>query len=157
MERLTDELERAATALLERVDELGGAARAIEARFFQEEIARSAYEYQLSVERGDTVIVGVNKFADGEAPPVIPTPDYTRARARAGGAPDGLQGQPGRSGAWPRALDALGAAAAGYADGVTVAERAPLMPPIIDAVRVRASVGEISDALRGRWGEYRPA
>ena len=51
--------------------------RAIGASFFQEEIARSAYEYQLRVESGDAVIVGVNKFADGQAPPVISTPDYS--------------------------------------------------------------------------------
>ncbi|HEX8725618.1 MAG TPA: methylmalonyl-CoA mutase family protein [Gemmatimonadaceae bacterium] len=156
VERLTDELERAATKLLARVDELGGAARAIEGRFFQEEIARSAYEYQLSVERGDTVVVGVNRFADQEAPPVIPTPDYTeleRAQvARLAAA------KAGRDAAAVRhALEALDAAAAGYADGAPIAARAPLMPAIIDAVRVRVSVGEISDALRRRWGEYRPA
>ncbi len=155
VERLTDELERAATALLARVDELGGAARAIDGRFFQEEIARSAYEYQLSVERGDTVVVGVNKFADQEGSPVIPTPDYSElergqvARVKAARA--------GRdASALARTLDALGAAAAGYADGATIADRAPLMPLIIDAVRARASVGEIADVLRARWGEYRP-
>ena len=63
--------------LLAKVDELGGAAKAIGASFFQEEIARSAYEYQMRVERGETVIVGVNKFADDSPPPVIPTPDYS--------------------------------------------------------------------------------
>jgi methylmalonyl-CoA mutase N-terminal domain/subunit len=77
VEHLTDTLERHAMELLVRVDELGGAARAIGASFFQEEIARSAYEYQLRVERGDAVIVGVNKFADGQEPPVIATPDYS--------------------------------------------------------------------------------
>ena len=74
---LTDELERRATELLAKVDELGGAAKAIAASFFQEEIARSAYEFQLRVESGETVIVGVNKFADDSPPPVIPTPDYS--------------------------------------------------------------------------------
>src|SRR4051812_45530733 len=77
VEHLTNELERGATELLARVDALGGAARAIGASFFQEEIARSAYEYQLKVERGEAIIVGVNKFADGQAPPVIATPDYS--------------------------------------------------------------------------------
>ena len=77
VEHLTNELEKGAMALLARVDELGGAARAIAASFFQEEIARSAYEYQLRVESGSTVIVGVNKFADEQEPPVIPTPDYS--------------------------------------------------------------------------------
>jgi methylmalonyl-CoA mutase N-terminal domain/subunit len=59
------------------VDALGGAARAIEASFFQEEIARSAYDQQMRVEHGETVIVGVNKFADGAPPPIIPAPDYS--------------------------------------------------------------------------------
>src|SRR3954469_6345956 len=77
VEQLTSELEAAAVALMEQVDALGGAARAIDAGFFQEEIGRSAYEYQLKVERGESVIVGVNKFAGGEEPPVIPTPDYS--------------------------------------------------------------------------------
>ena len=77
VEHLTNELERRALELLARVDELGGAAKAIGASFFQEEIARSAYEYQMRVERGDAVIVGVNKFTDGKAPPVIPAPDFS--------------------------------------------------------------------------------
>src|SRR4051812_8222949 len=69
VEHLTTELEQRAMELLARVDELGGAAQAIAAGFFQEEIGRSAYEYQLGVERGDTTIVGVNRFADGSEPP----------------------------------------------------------------------------------------
>ncbi len=154
VERLTNELERAATELMARVDTLGGAARAIEASFFQEEIARSAYDYQLSVERGDTTVVGVNRFADGEAPPVIPTPDYSELErgqvARLVAAKRARDG-----GAVQRALAALGAAAASYA--TSGGARPPLMPHIIDAVRARASVGEISDVLRAQWGEYRPA
>jgi methylmalonyl-CoA mutase N-terminal domain/subunit len=75
VEHLTNELERRALDLLAKVDELGGAAKAIGASFFQEEIARSAYDYQMRVERGETVIVGVNKYADNNGPPVIPSPD----------------------------------------------------------------------------------
>src|SRR6185437_1279249 len=77
VEHLTTALEQQATELLSRVDSVGGAAKAIDASFFQEEIARSAYDYQLSVERGETVIVGVNKFTDDAPVPPIPTPDYT--------------------------------------------------------------------------------
>jgi methylmalonyl-CoA mutase N-terminal domain/subunit len=77
VEHLTTTLEREATALLERVDALGGAARAIEAGFFQEEIGRSAYAHQLRVERGETVIVGVNRFAEGDEVPVVAAPDYS--------------------------------------------------------------------------------
>ena len=156
VERLTNELEDAAMALLRRVDELGGAARAIDARFFQEEIARSAYEYQLSVERGDTTVVGVNKFADDEAPLVIPTPDYSELE----------RGQVARlrevkaqrdDAAVAHALGALGHAAHGYSDAMRNGEAPTLMPIIVDAVRARATVGEIADVLREQWGEYRPA
>jgi methylmalonyl-CoA mutase, N-terminal domain len=152
VEHLTNELERRATELLEKVDELGGAAKAIGASFFQEEIARSAYEYQLSVERGETVIVGVNKFADGEAPPVIPAPDFSALE----------RGQVERLAAVKSARD--GAAVANALHELTVASQGytsagskdPMMGLIIDAVRARASVGEIADTLRATWGTYRP-
>ncbi|MDB4882948.1 MAG: methylmalonyl-CoA mutase, large subunit [Gemmatimonadetes bacterium] len=154
VEQLTTALETAALELMGRVDELGGAARAIEAGFFQEEIGRSAYEHQLRVERGETVIVGVNRFAEGESLPVVAPPDYTAleldqrscladVRARR----DGLELR--------RSLAALDEAAAGYAER-SAASRPQLMPLIIDAVRARASVGEISDVLRARWGAYKP-
>ena len=153
VEHLTDTLERHATELLVRVDELGGAARAIGASFFQEEIARSAYEYQLRVERGDAVIVGVNKFADGQEPPVIATPDYSALERdqveRVRGVRQKRDGE--RAAA---ALTALRESSRTYvAVGVT---RAPLMELIVDAVRARASVGEIADALRSEWGTHRP-
>ncbi len=154
VEQLTNELESRAEALLQQVDELGGAAKAIAGGFFQEEIGRSAYEYQLRVERGETVIVGVNKFADSAEAPVIPSPDYSalereqvaRVAAVRAARDAGVHG---------RALAALGEAAASYA-GDAGPERAHLMPLIIDAVRARASVGEISDVLSARWGSYRP-
>jgi methylmalonyl-CoA mutase N-terminal domain/subunit len=154
VEQLTTALETGAMQLLERVDELGGAARAIEAGFFQEEIGRSAYEYQLRVERGESVIVGVNRFADGSEVPVMPAPDYSalerdqvarlaETRARRDAAVSSA------------AMTALREAAGGYGQQ-TARNRTPLMPLIIDAVRARATVGEISDALRERWGAYRP-
>jgi len=153
VEQLTDALERQAEALLARVDELGGAAQAIAAGFFQEEIARSAYEYQLSVERGDTTIVGVNRFADGSEPPVIATPDYS-ALERDQVARLAAVRAARDAAAVDRALAQLreGASAFGAGHGA----RAPLMPLIVDAVRARASVGEISDTLSGAWGTYRP-
>src|SRR6185503_7497315 len=76
VESLTTELEKRATDLLARVEERGGAVRAVEQGFFQEEIARSAYEQQMRVESGATVVVGVNRFADEKDPPVIHLPDY---------------------------------------------------------------------------------
>jgi len=154
VEQLTSALESGAIQLLERVDALGGAARAIEAGFFQEEIGRSAYEHQLRVERGEAVIVGVNKFADGSEAPVLAAPDYSalerdqvarlmEVKARRDAA------------AVQRALEALRGTARVYGrDGSTTHD--PLLPLIVDAVRARGSVGEISDALRAEWGAYRP-
>ena len=81
VESLTDELERRAVELMARVEELGGSASAIEAGFLQDEIAKSAYAYQLAIEAGETVIVGVNKFADGAESLDIPTPNYSRLEA----------------------------------------------------------------------------
>ncbi|MFL5608722.1 MAG: methylmalonyl-CoA mutase family protein, partial [Gemmatimonadaceae bacterium] len=147
-------LEREAEALLGRVDALGGAARAIAAGFFQEEIGRSAYEHQLRVERGDSIIVGVNKFADDAPPPVLASPDYS-ALEREQVARLAAVKRARDAASVQRAVAALGAAAKPYAD-VARSARTPLMPLIIDAVRARASVGEISDALAAEWGTYRP-
>jgi methylmalonyl-CoA mutase N-terminal domain/subunit len=151
VEALTSELERRALELIAKVESLGGSAKAIEAGFFQEEIARSAYEYQLAVERGERVIVGVNKFADGEDPPVIPTPDYSKLAAGQIARVKALKAKRDAK-AVRAALDSLAAAApkVGTKD-------APLMPLIIDAVRARATVGEISDAFERCWGRYHPA
>ena len=154
VEVLTDELERRARELLAQVEGFGGSAPAIDTGFFQDEIGRSAYEYQLAVEQGTTTIVGVNRFGDGEDPPIIPAPDYgaleAEQRQRL------AQVRAGRDAARVSAtLEAIRAAAPSYL-GRGGAVTVPLMPMIIDAVRARASLGEISDVLRGVWGEYRP-
>jgi methylmalonyl-CoA mutase N-terminal domain/subunit len=154
VEELTNTLERDAEALLERVDALGGAAQAITAGFFQEEIGRSAYEHQLRVERGETVVVGVNKFADDAPPPVIAAPDYSALEreqvVRLAAVKRGRDAAAVR-----RTLAALGTAARSHVADARSA-RTSLMPLIVDAVRARASVGEISDTLAAEWGTYRP-
>ena len=153
VESLTNELESRARALLETVDAMGGSAEAIARGFFQEEIARSAYEYQLRVERGDTVIVGVNRFTDGGEPPVIPSPDFSALeRAQVARLAEVRRQRDGA--AVERALAALRTAATPYAS--VGAARPALMPLLIDAVRARASVGEIADTLAEVWGRYRP-
>ena len=152
VESLTDDLERRAMELIARVDEIGGAERAVAAGFFQEEIARSAYEFQLRVEAGETAIVGVNIFADSAEPPVIPSPDYSALEKDQVGKLAEVRGRRD-CGAVTAALAALGDAA----DRSEAAVQSPLMPLIIDAVRLRATVGEISDTLAGKWGVYHPA
>ncbi|MES2524444.1 MAG: methylmalonyl-CoA mutase family protein [Gemmatimonadota bacterium] len=154
VEKLTDEMEARALTLIEKVDALGGAAEAIRAGFFQEEIGRSAYEYQLRVEAGQTVVVGVNRFGDGQDPPIIPAPDFSAlekdqvarlATTRASRDPNALS----------RALASIAEAAQEYLPEHT-GPRTPLMPRIVDAVRLRASVGEIADTLERAWGRYQP-
>ena len=146
VEALTDRLEREARALLEQVEALGGPARAIERGFFQDAIARSAYAYQQAVESGTRVVVGVNQFAADESPPSIPAPDYS-ALAAAQRRRVATMRKERDAGKVRNALDGVVVAAKGSAN---------LMPRIIDAVRARATVGEISDALREVWGVYRP-
>ena len=138
---------------MQAVDDRGGAARAIEASFFQEEIARSAYEQQMRVERGETVIVGVNKFGDAAPPPIIPAPDYSALeREQVERLKSSRAARDARR--VTSALDALRVAAQAYAS--PNASNAGVMELIIDAARARASVGEIADTLRAAWGEYRP-
>jgi methylmalonyl-CoA mutase N-terminal domain/subunit len=150
VEHLTSELERRAMELLQRVDERGGAAKAIP--FFQEEIGRSAYEHQMRVERGETVIVGVNRFTDDSAVPEVPTPDYSRLEKEQVARLKTVRAKRDAK-KWDAALKALAQAA----DGFGKKGGTSLVPHIVDAVRARASVGEIANVLRERWGAYRPA
>ena len=147
VERLTDDLERGATALIEQVEAMGGAARAIERGYFQEAIARSAYDQQRAVESGEQVVVGVNRFDDGSGVPTVVQPDYQTL----------AEGQRRRVVDARARRDAVAAdhALAGLRKAAKAAD-APLMPRILDAVRARATVGEISDVLRAVWGVYHP-
>jgi methylmalonyl-CoA mutase, N-terminal domain len=153
VESLTNELEARALALMAQVEGLGGSAAAIERGFFQDEIGRSAYEHQLRIEAGETTIVGVNKFGDGQDPPVIPAPDFS-ALERGQVAQLTRVRQQRDATRVTAALAALAAAARPYAGGS--GHGTPLMPLLVDAVRARASVGEISDTLAGVWGTHRP-
>ena len=156
VESLTDELERGAMVLMARIEELGGAAKAIEAGFLHEEIARSAYAHQMRVESGETTIVGVNRFTDDGQVPDVPRPDFSRlekdqvtrlAERRAKREAGGLAS----------ALAEVRDTATTYRDDANARERASLMPAIISAVRARATVGEVADVLREEWGAFVPA
>jgi methylmalonyl-CoA mutase N-terminal domain/subunit len=154
VEQLTNEVERRTLELITRVDEMGGAAQAIEAGFMQEEIARSAYDLQLRVEAKEVTLVGVNAFTDESEVPKIPTPDFTGLEkdqiARVKAARKKRDDSRAK-----RALEAISKAAPGYKLPST-AGRTPLMPLIIEAVRARATVGEISETLAAVWGLHRP-
>jgi methylmalonyl-CoA mutase, N-terminal domain len=146
VECLTDRIERDARALIEQVDALGGAAAAVAKGHFQEAIARSAWELQQRQESGEQVVVGVNRFVEDAPPPEIALPDFAELarRQRDSLAAARANRDPARVTA---ALGALRTAAAGTE---------AMMPPILEAVRARATLGEISDALREVWGTHRP-
>ena len=154
VEGLTNTIEQRARDLIERVDAQGGAAEAIRNGFPQEEIARSAYEYQLRVESGETVVVGVNKFGDGKAPPVIPAPNFSELERNQVAALKHVK-KNRDNGAVQEALAQLKANAPTYLASHNVS-RAELMPLVINAVRARASVGEIADTLEKVWGRHQP-
>ncbi|HYN92542.1 MAG TPA: methylmalonyl-CoA mutase family protein [Pilimelia sp.] len=146
VEAMTAELEDAATALLERVAGYGSAVEAIEAGFQKHEIEAAAYEVAQRIEDGGRVIVGVNRFAlDTEEAYVPMTVD-----------PAIEAGQVARLAQLRRARD--GAAVAGALDEVRRAAGGSdnVLYPIRDALRVRATVGEVCHALRDVWGVYRP-
>jgi len=147
VEALTDAIESEARELIAAVDGLGGAARAIEQGFFQEAIARSAYEAQKAQESGTSVVVGVNRYTDGSPPLSIQTPDFSALESE----------QRARLAQVKHGRDAVAVAAALKKVRSAASGSDSLMPPIIDAVRARSTLGEISDTLRDVWGVYRPA
>ncbi len=145
VEALTDQLERDALALVEQVEAVGGAARAIERGMMQEAIARSAYEQQRAIEAAEQVVVGVNRYVEGAAVPSVAAPDYAGLAAQ----------QLARLAEARRTRDGAKVTAALAELRVAAAQPdAPLLPVILAAVRARATVGEISDVLRGVWGVY---
>jgi methylmalonyl-CoA mutase N-terminal domain/subunit len=146
VERLTDEVEAAARRLMARVEELGGAVAAIERGFQKEEIERSAYDQLRAVEQGERVVVGVNRYAGGEEEPVaILQLDPAIAEAQAKSLADIRASRDG---------DAVQAALAHLRDAAR--GRDNLLPPMREALRHLATVGEVCDALRAEFGTYRP-
>jgi len=144
VEALTADLEARAQELIERVDDLGGAVAAIEQGFVQAEIEASAFRYQTAVEAGETVVVGVNRFAEAEAERVellqVDPESERRQRART---------------ARVRAERDAATAEAAVAEVRRVAETDEnLLPPLREALRARCTVGELCGALRELWGTY---
>jgi methylmalonyl-CoA mutase N-terminal domain/subunit len=154
VEALTDEVEKRALELIARSDALGGAEAAIAEGFFQEEIARSAYEHQLRVENGSTVVVGVNRFTEDSPDLPIPAPDYTTLEGEQIASLAEVRTRRDQA-TVVRTLDALKVGA----DKLGAAARldSNIVELIVDAVRARATVGEISDKLRESFGAHDPA
>src|SRR3954463_12659614 len=144
IEALTDELERKAGELIERIDELGGAVAAVEQGFVQGEIENAAFQWQQQIEGGKRVIVGVNTYVAEEEQPIElqaidPAAEQRQlertAKVRAGRNADEAD----------TALDGIRAAARGTEN---------MLPPMREALRVHCTIGEICGALRAEWGEY---
>ncbi|MBC7552567.1 MAG: methylmalonyl-CoA mutase [Taibaiella sp.] len=144
VEALTNEVEAAGWQLIEKIDNMGGAVKAIENHFMQDEIARSAYAYNKAIENKTKIIVGVNKFTADEKhdTPLLKIDDSIRIvqseklkKLRAT--------RNSEKAAWCLA---------------TIKEKAGtdenLMPFVIDAVENQCTLGEISDVLREVWGEF---
>ena len=144
IERLTDEIESRARQSMEQIDALGGMLRAIETGYVQREIQKAAYEYQTAVERGERVVVAVNRFRSEQQTP-IPTLQMDPAMERE---------QTERLAALRARRDAQRAKAAVAEVESRARSGENLMPAIAAAGEAYATVGEISDALRRVFGEY---
>ncbi len=145
VESLTNEVEAAAWKLIDKIDAMGGAVKAIEQHFMQDEIARSAYAYNKAIEDGSKIIVGVNKFTSAETSdtPVFKIDDsirqvQTEKLKQLRAERDNIKAQ--------ACLD-------------TIKEKAMtsenLMPFVIEAVESLCTLGEIADTLRSVWGEFK--
>lgn len=145
VESLTAQVESEAEKLMQKIEGMGGAVSAIEQGFIQNEIARSAYAHQQQVERGEKIIVGVNKFItdDQHTPPPFRIDDSIRDQQSAR-----LQTLRANRNAEDAktAMDAIRAAAT---------EGSNLMPPVIAAVEAHCTLGEVAGLLREVFGEYR--
>jgi methylmalonyl-CoA mutase N-terminal domain/subunit len=146
VETLTDELERAATEIVEKVEALGGAVAAIEAGYYQDEIHEAAFRIQRGIETGDRIVVGVNRFVDADGKDVELQQISAEETARQVSRLRELRASRDQP-AVDAALEAVEAAAIGTEN---------LLPPMREALRLRATLGEVSDALRRVFGEYRP-
>jgi methylmalonyl-CoA mutase N-terminal domain/subunit len=146
VESLTDEVEQAADAYLERIEQLGGAVAAIEARFMQEEIEGAAYTFAKSVDDGEKVVVGVNRFTDAEAEATEVFPIDIKLQQ--------IQIDRTRSVRAERDQAAVDRALADVAE--TARGEGNLLVPMKVALEQMATLGEVSDVLRAEFGVYQP-
>ena len=146
VESMTDEIERLAWEYIERIDEMGGAVEAIEAHFQQDEIEQAAYDYTKSIDDDERVIVGLNRFTvDGEPEPdVFPIDPSLEASQRE------------RLAAFKANRDMAQVSARLAEVSETARGTGNLLPPMKEALRAGATLGEVSDALREVFGTYQP-
>jgi methylmalonyl-CoA mutase N-terminal domain/subunit len=144
VESWTDQIEQRAIDYIEKIDALGGALRAIESGYIQREIQESAYRAQQAIDRGEAVVVGVNRYVEERTEPgELLRIDQETERRQVERVRAVRAGRDAR--AWQAALDAVREGARGDAN---------LVPLVIAAVEARATVGEVATALREVFGEY---
>jgi methylmalonyl-CoA mutase N-terminal domain/subunit len=146
MEALTDAVEEKATELFDRIEAMGGAVRAIEQGWMQSQIEEAAYQEALRQERRDSTVVGVNRFAeegDVDVPVLAIDPVLE-------------QEQCGRLAVWRATRDRAGVETALTAVEAVARTDQNLLPAMKEALAVGATIGEVSNVLRGVFGTYRP-
>ncbi len=145
VEALTAEVEANALQLMQKIEAMGGAVSAIEQGFVQDEIARSAYDYQRKIENGEKIIIGVNKFQNKEETsiPVFRVDDNIREQ----------QVQRLQALKASRNATAVTASLKSIRDKAVSGEN--LMPAVIEAVENYCTLGEIADVLRNEFGEFK--
>jgi methylmalonyl-CoA mutase N-terminal domain/subunit len=147
VESLTGEIEQRAGEYLEKIEGMGGAVAAISAGWIQGEIHDAAFRIQQGIESGERVIVGVNRFVEDDEEPVeIQKLDEEQVRRQSERLSELRQKRD--NAAVERALKEVEETARGPEN---------LLPPMREALRARATLGEVSDALRGVFGEHHPA
>jgi methylmalonyl-CoA mutase N-terminal domain/subunit len=129
---------------IKKIDELGGAVRAIEQQFYQTQIAKSAYKYQMAIERKEKIIVGVNDFveSDGHKPTLLHIDEGVRER------------QIRRLRDVKASRDQQNVGKSLQRLQVIARTDQNIIPHLLGTVESYATIGEISDALRSVWGEY---
>lgn len=145
VESLTTRVETEALKLMEKIEAMGGSVAAIEAGYIQDEIARSAYQYQQDIEKGTKIIVGVNRFQseEKEHPPLLKIDESIR------------QIQTAKLTSLRAGRDAAKVQACLQDIETAAGDGSNLMPPVIAAVENKCTLGEISDILRKIFGEYK--
>ena len=145
VEYLTDEMEKRALDYIRRIDEMGGIIRAVEEGFPQKEIGESAYRFQREIEDGERLIVGVNAFQSDRHEPIEILKIDERVAEEQVARLEKVKSE--------RNAAAVSAALARVEAACRGTEN--LMPPVLEAVKSYATLGEISDVFRKVWGQYR--
>ena len=144
IEALTDEIEKQVMAVIKKVDEIGGATAAIETGYYDRVITQGAYEYQKAVDNGDRIFIGVNKFQSEEKVPITAFKVDPEAEAK----------QLARLKELKNRRDNRAVTESLKRIGESAKKDENLVPPLLDAVKNYATIGEICDTLREVWGEW---